>query len=267
MDEFMNNDTILPDDYTEDIPAEDNQGEDITNDENLETENIQPEEGLESDAGTPTEQQQEPFLKVKYNKEEIGLTQEQVIELTQKGMNYDKVYQKYNESLNNPTLDYFNDLAQRNGMNLESLVAYYQQQEEQAELDYLQREKGLTEELAKEVMENRKFREKLEQQQKIANQQQQRETEWKQQQDEFITMYPQVNPQNIPQSVWDDWKNGEKLTTAYMKYENETLRKENSILKQNGKNKAAAPIGKGISVNGSASVEKQDAFLTGFNSI
>lgn len=272
----MDEDMILPDDFQEEgIPAEEIEGEE-PQDAGLEVEGMEP-EGIEPEAeetnvdnqeegeeGTPAD---EPFIKVKYNKEEIGLTKEQVIELSQKGMNYDKLLERYNQSVNNPTLQYFQDLAERNGMDLDGLVSYYQQQEEQAELDYLQREKGLTEELAKEVMENRKFRQKLESERKLNEQQQQRENEWKMQQEEFISKYPQVDPKNIPQSVWDDWKNGERLTTAYMKYENEELRKENSILKQNTKNKVATPITKGISVNGSKSVEKEDAFMMGFNSI
>lgn len=265
MDEFTeNNDMILPDDFSEETPTEENNGENIANDEI--SENVEQLEGEEVDEGTPTEQQTEPFLKIKYNKEDIPLTQEQVIELSQKGMNYDKMFQKYNEAINNPTLQYFNDLAQRNGMDLNSLVAYYQQQEEQAELDYLQREKGLTEELAKEVMENRRFREKLEAESKEKQIEQQREAQWKQQQDDFVSKYPEVNPKNIPQSVWDEWKQGKDLVSAYMNYENSELKKEISILKQNSKNKSAAPIKQGVSANGSKSIETEDAFLKGFNS-
>lgn len=269
MDGIENNDMILPDDFSEGTPAEENTGENITNDENLETDGIQPEEGIEGEEGTPTETPQEPFLKVKYNKEEVELTQEQVIELAQKGMNYDKIYQKYNEVANNPTLEYFNDLAQRNGMDLEGLVSYYQQQEEQSELEYLQREKGLTEELAKEVMENRKFRQQLDNERKSQKEEVQRQENFRKQQESFMNKYPNVTPDKIPQSVWDEWKQsgGNDLVSAYMNYENAQLKQELAILKQNGKNKASAPIRAGVSVNGSKGVEVEDAFLQGFNSI
>jgi hypothetical protein len=68
----MNEDMILPDDF--EMPAEVETVEDTTPTEETEVETFEPQEPTESQETEPTEQT--PFLKVKYNKEEMELDEE-----------------------------------------------------------------------------------------------------------------------------------------------------------------------------------------------
>ena len=74
-DDFSLDDT----DFT-DIPTEDTENQENTD----EVDNISTDENVENVEENP---QELPFLNIKYNKEEMALTQEQAIELAQKGMN------------------------------------------------------------------------------------------------------------------------------------------------------------------------------------
>lgn len=82
--------------------------------------------------------------------------------------------------------------------------------------------------------------------QEEAAQRQQRETLRKQQEDflRFKEAYPDVNPKDIPQEVWDKVREGASLLDTYTRHENKKLREEIETLKkkaetaqQNTKNK------------------------------
>lgn len=258
MDDFLNDDVIMPDD-TEEIPTEVTEEENFTEETPVSTETIEGE-------GETTPVEPEPFIKVKYNKEEIPLTQEQVIELSQKGMNYDKIQQRYNELSNNKGLKYIEQLAQRNGMQVEELVDYWEKQEYQSELNELV-QKNIPEEYAREILESKKFRSEQQQRQREEAAAKQRENVMTEQRNEFLETYPNVEPKDIPQEVWDTWKTGVPLKFAYMQHERNVLENKVKALETNVKNKQKAPINNSITVNGSNSVGKEDAFLMGFNSI
>lgn len=53
----------------------------------------------------------------------------------------------------------------------------------------------------------------------------------------FVAAYPNVQAKDIPQSVWDDVRNGADLISAYTKYENAQLRSQIEAMQQNEKNK------------------------------
>ncbi|MEG0133109.1 MAG: hypothetical protein RR851_13200 [Clostridium sp.] len=220
------------------------------------------EEVQESQEGAQTE----PFIKIKYNKEEVPLTQEQVIELSQKGMNYDKLQERLNFVTNSPGMQYINDLAAKNGMQVDELINHWKSQEEQSQLNELI-QNNIPEEYAKEMIENRKFREE---QQRVAKEQQQakaKEETYKRDQADFIKAFPNVEPKDIPENVWESWRGGIPLKFAYMEHEHSQLLNKVKTLETNLNNKNKAPIGMGLSANGSNSAGKEDAFLQGFNSI
>ena len=224
---------------TSDIPTDGQDVEDNTTTEPTQTEEVQ------------------PFLNIKYNKEDMALTQEQAIELAQKGMNYDKIMDKLHQAENNVGMQYLNELAQRNGATIEELVNYWRVQEEQAQLNQLI-QNNIPEEYAKEILENRKFREE---QQRL-----QRENAAKERQNlefnEFFNAFPNVKPEEIPNSVWEANNNGIPLKFAYMQYENQQLLNKINILENNQANKNKAPIGTGI---GNTSNDDYDSFLDGFD--
>lgn len=205
-------------------------------------------------------QEVEPFLQIKYNKEEKALSKEEAQILAQKGMNYDKVIQRLEEFENNPNLQYLNDLASRSNMSLDQLVGYWQEQENEAALNELL-ERNIPEEYAKEMLESRKFREQLQQKEM---EQQQKNKEQKEFID-FAETFKDIKPEDIPVEVWKTREElGIPLKYAYMEYENSNLKKDREILINNQNNRKKAP-GLGTTKYGSAAAtQKSDPFLEGF---
>ena len=219
----------------------------------------------EEENTTQTEPQeepvQEPFLRIKYNKEERGLTQEEAIALSQKGMNYDKLQERLNQIENNRGLAYLNKLAQDNGTDIDTLVNYWEEQEQQAQLNQLI-QSNIPQEMAEEILTNRKFREQFEEKQR----QEQKQAAERQEFNEFFEAFPGVDPKSIPKEVWEMNDNGIPLKFAYAEYDRRQLQNEVKILKQNQKNKASSPS-VGTTGYGSRDNTLNDPFLEGFNSI
>lgn len=89
---------------------------------------------------------------------------------------------------------------------------------------------------------------------------------------ELIVARPDLKMQQLPAEVVDAWRSGENLLNAYNRYEarqkeaeNQKLKKENNILKQNAAAAAKAPV-KGVSGGAPTDTEPEDPFLKGFDS-
>lgn len=52
----------------------------------------------------------------------------------------------------------------------------------------------------------------------------------------FVAAFPHVSPEAVPKAVWDAVSRGEDLTEAYLRHENEALRRELSALRTQRKN-------------------------------
>lgn len=253
-EEGFNDDVILPEGFTEETPTE-------VNEEVVE----EVAEGIEETVETPNIETPQT-IKIKYNHEEKELTLEEATQLAQKGLNYDKLQQKINEFQNHPGLQYLNDLANRNGMQVEDLVQYWKQQEEQAMLNELL-EKNIPEEYAKEMLESRKFREEQLKAQKAQEEEMLKKQEDENQVKDFLEAYPNVKPTDIPQEVWDKAQQGVPLKYAYMEHEHKQLSDRVKILETNLNNKKKAPISNGVGDFGTDEPIQEDDFLKGFNSI
>lgn len=251
----MEDEDFLLDDNTESIPTEGVENEMMDNTEVVE-ETTEPTEVEGSQ-----EQTQEPFLRVKYNKEERALTQEEALIYAQKGLNYDKIQEKLQQMESNPGLAYLNELAQRSGTDIDSLVNYWREQEQQAELNQLIQQ-NIPEELAREFIENKKFREQLEAQQREQQSKEKQNLEFK----EFFDEFPNVKPEEIPGEVWEQNANGIPLKYAYASFENAKLRNELNILKTNQTNRTKAPR-LGTTTYGTHDNSVSDPFLEGFDSV
>lgn len=89
---------------------------------------------------------------------------------------------------------------------------------------------------------------------------------------ELIVARPDLKMQQLPMEVVEAWRNGENLLNAYNRYEarqkeaeNQKLKKENNILKQNAAAAAKAPV-KGVTGGAPTDTEPEDPFLKGFDS-
>lgn len=89
---------------------------------------------------------------------------------------------------------------------------------------------------------------------------------------ELIVARPDLKMQQLPMEVVEAWRNGDNLLNAYNQYEarqkeaeNQKLKKENNILKQNAAAAAKAPV-KGVTGGAPTDTEPEDPFLKGFDS-
>jgi hypothetical protein len=102
----MFEDAILPDDFGQetDLP----QSEVVTDETPVETElDTNPTDETEEINGQePVQAEQSPFLKIKYNKEEMELDEATARELAQKGLNYDKQVERLQQLESDPRLSF-----------------------------------------------------------------------------------------------------------------------------------------------------------------
>jgi len=208
---------------------------------------------------------------IKYMDKEITVESlEDVIEKYQKGLDYDRKTDKIKELENSEEMEYIKSKAKESGMSTQDYIKALkdyeikqQKQQEETELEEMI-ENGVAEHIAKKVIETNRLakelqaeRLKLQEAEKTKELQDKKEAE----NQEFLRNYPDVDIKQIPKEVFAD---AEKigLLSAYARYENNKLKKELEVLKQNQNNKESSPI-KGTTEHGGVVIEKQDDFLTG----
>jgi hypothetical protein len=260
----MNEDMILPDGFEESQPQETE-----TAPETIETQEPEIEaEAPETIEALPAEEN--PFLKVKYNGEEMTLDEARARELAQKGMNYDKIQEKLQALESDPRLTFVENLAKQNGMDVNQYLEAVQQAQQQAEINQLV-QANIPEEYAKEILDNRKFRDEFNRMEQEKAQQVKADAEF----NEFFSHFQNTegrafdpNKDQIPQTVWEATQKGVPLKTAYMEHQFQQLQQQLKTLKQNEANARKAPVGS-VTSNGSVQSvpDEDDPFLQGFNSI
>lgn len=168
-----------------------------------------------------TQEEQEAFLKIKYNKEEIALDEEKTRELAQKGMNYDKVQERLKQLESDPRLSFVEKQAQKYGFeDIGDYLKAVEQAEEQERIRELAEKEGISSELAERLHKLETKEQQRERQAKEYEAQKAKESNYK----EFLETYPDVKPEDIPQSVWQEFEKGKSLVDAYAKHENQLLK-------------------------------------------
>lgn len=109
-------------------------------------------------------------------------------------------------------------------------AALEKQQQEQKLAEMV--EKNIPEEYAKEILENRKFREQFETEQKAIQQQKQQQVEYQ----DFINAFPDAKPDEIPTEVWQINAAGVPLRYAYAEYALKLTREAEAKAKANADN-------------------------------
>lgn len=269
-------DYILPDDFVTDLPQ---------SDEVIQEEFIEPQDttNLEADTNESdlvekdlnnqqdlTEQQMSELqkIRVKFNHEEQEIPIDEAVPLIQKGMNYDKLQERYQALEKDPRLIFVEQMAQEQGMTTEQYLEAVKEAREQRQLNELIQQ-NIPEEYAREMLENRKFRQQLEAEKKAK---QQEETN-KKQFGEFFEYFQQANGRafdpnkdQLPQEVWEVHSQGVPLKFAYMEHQNKELKSQLQTLEQNKQNQQRAPI-QSVTQFGSNEPTSEDPFLKGFESI
>lgn len=184
----------------------------------------------------------EDFLEIKYNKESLRLDREKARELAQKGMNYEKAVERAKQEARDAYIA--EQGYEWNGRAITTESEYKEALREQ-ELVQQYQNYDVPEEVIQELVENKKFREKYETEQQRAEREKAQEKDFQ----VFLESYPEVKPDEIPVSVWQEVESGKSLIDAYMKHENKLLKeklgltnKQESIQQRNQEN-ASASIG------------------------
>ena len=103
-------------------------------------------------------------------------------------------------------------------------------QQEQEQMNELV-EKNIPEEYAKEMMENRKFREESKTEKAKQAEEQAKQKDY----NDFMTEYPGIKAEDIPTDVWESVDKGKSLVDAYAKHEMKQIKAELAEFKKGSK--------------------------------
>ncbi len=147
--------------------------------------------------------------------------------------------QKYETELkSNPHLSYLQEKAQRLGMTVEQLIENDRKWEQQQKLNELV-QRNIPKEYAEKLLKVDELEQwkAQQEQQRQAEQQRQQQQQYKQQMyAEFLQMYPEVKPEQIPKEVWQMVNEGHRLASAYAIHENKLLKQQYQTQQANFKN-------------------------------
>ena len=185
-------------------------------------------------------------LDIIYNGERKTLSKDEAIINAQKGMNYDKLLDKYE---NDRARKFVQELAEREGKTVDEYIDLTNENIKDFNIKQLAEEEGISIEVARELYEVRNSQKTLAREKEI---QEAKEANKQKDFNDFLTAYPNVLPEEIPASVWDEYSKGTPLKYAYMSYENEQLKTNNKQLKTNATNRQQE-----VTVGSSNTVPKQ----------
>ena len=234
--------------------------------------------GAEGGEETPTQTEQPPAdapktWTLRHLDEVKTVGEADMVVLAQKGLDYDRIRSKYDES--KPVMDLFGSFAKQAGMSVSDYVAYIRTQAKQAT--------GMSEAEAKRAvdLEDREAavaaKEAADAQRQTAQNNAaaaQASMEARRQADilEFQKAFPDVakDPKSIPAEVWAQVRSGTSLTVAYSKYalaKAQTAQKEAEhraeAAAQNTRN---AERSTGSMKTAGAATAGKDPFMDGFGS-
>lgn len=225
--------------------------------------------------GQATEQQPagETFT-LKYKGQESSYTREQLLELAQKGLDYDGLRADRDRLRDShPALAIIDRYAKQNGMTREQYMEFAQQKADEAEVAPMVRQlmdSGTPEAVAKELALRRLQEQRagqIRQRQETERQEQQTKAQAAeaQKQADYRALVDYANKNgvdltNLPQEVLVSITQGVKPLEAYILYENAQLRLKASQLEQNQKNSQKNPGKVGADAPAKVSDPFDDAF-------
>ena len=252
--------------------------ESSTDETKEESESSTPNETDETDE-KPVEVDYKPLLealskKVKYNGESVNIDNiDDLITNYQKGLNYDKKQEQYENLQNSKVEQYVSKKAKELGMSVDDYIDqvenYEREQEKKKEEARLEEmiNNGVPEDVAKEVIATSQLRKQLQEKENALKEQEEKakaENDKNKQYADFVEKFPNVKPEDIPKEVFENAQNS-NLVSAYKDWLIKDLETKLQIKEQNEKN-AKSAIG---SVTETGTTQKQkavDLFLEGFDS-
>lgn len=182
-------------------------------------------EATETDAGDGEKKDETKPFKLKYLGREVEVGSEEIVTLAQKGMDYDRqrnAHEKLKGDIEalggmdklRDNEDFLKELATLSGVSVEEV-------KDELRVSLLMKKENVTKEVARQRVELQKREKKLTEKEAKITETEAEATAQKKRDDDFsafLDKYPTVRGQDIPQEVWDAWKNGESLLAAYEKH-------------------------------------------------
>lgn len=179
----------------------------------------QPEAEAEETTAEPEQKETDQSFELKHLDEVRTVNRDEVIQLAQKGMDYDRVRGKYDEAKpqiqwyekNATSVKWMEDIAQKQGMTFEELV-------DQTRAQIMADETNQSLAVCRGIVANERKAAELEKEKARMD-----TPEARKQRDiqDFIREYPEQakNPEALPKEVWAAVNKGETLVNAYRAYE------------------------------------------------
>jgi len=253
------------------------EGQDVTETKE-ETESSTPNETGESKE-EDTEVDYKPLLealskKVKYNGESVKIENiDDLITNFQKGLNYDKKQEQYENLQNSKVEQYVSKKAKELGMSVDDYIEqvenYEKEQERKKEQERLEEmiNNGVPEDVAKEVIATSQLRKQLQEKENQLKEQEEKakqESQKNKEYDDFVKQFPNVKPEDVPKEVFENALNS-NLVSAYKDWLIKDLETKLQIKEQNEKN-AKSSIGSVTETGTTKKQEPIDMFIEGFDS-
>lgn len=208
-----------------------------------ETEELSPDE----DASSPKADENTDSYTVRYNGKDVNLSLEELKTNAQKGLNYDHIKQEFDELRSSSVFKEIMKKAKQEGISVSDYLKNDEKNRMYARVNELVKS-GIDENEAKRI---------LEAEEEIARRDA-AEHEMRPYSD-FAKRFPDVNPESIPDEVWDKFNLTGNLIEAYTEYENEMLKSKIAAMEQNEKNRQNS-IG---TLKNASQGGEYDAFLEG----
>lgn len=237
------------------------------------------EESFEAEAEPVTEPVEEtkpieevaPYkLKVKFNHEEMDLSEEEAVPYIQKGMNYDKGIERAKQEARDTYIAEQNYVWNNKPITTEA--EYKQAMLEQQVKEKYQAE-GLPDEVIEELIASKKDRLERQAEKQLIEQQKQeiaQRAAIEKDAENFFDWFRTENGRNfeigkddMPQEIWQSHLEGKSLISEYSKHENKLIKQRLKVFEQNTKNQQKAPVN-GVTSHGADKVES-DVLFDGFD--
>ena len=209
-------------------------------------------------------------LKVKFNHEEMEVSEEDAIMWTQKGMNADKGTERTRQEGRDAWIAEQNYVW--NGKHITTEAEFRQAEIEQQVKEKYQAE-GLPDEVIEELIASKKDRLERQQEKQLIEQQKQeiaQRAAIEKDAENFFNWFRTENGRNfevgkddMPQEIWQSHLEGNSLISEYSKHENKLIKQRLKVFEQNTKNQQKAPVN-GVTSHGADKVES-DVLFDGFD--
>ena len=190
-----------------------------------------------SNAASEQQAVQDAPIEVTYMNETRTLSRDEAVQLAQKGMDYDRIRQKWNDA--RETILFIDEQAKAAGMNRTDFVNFLRveakksqgvsEEEAQRTVDLENREAVIHEQ---EAAERQRLEDQQAQQRAAQEQQARRDADFRR----FAQKFPDVDAKTIGPDVWERVGKGESLTEIWLEKENDRLKQEQAVAEQNAKN-------------------------------